>query len=211
MDLNPEEKDALQQLVNIAFSRTANSLAELTGHRIEISAPKVEICYIQELIDRLGELFLGEVATVHQVFGGTLSGNAMLILNQRGAAYLAELLTDGEAGHSGDLDISAQEVLTEVGNILLNACLGMFGNLLKVHVTFSVPELKIHQLKKLLSTIQVEDLALEYAVLIYTRFALRGGDISGCLAIVLGVASLERLLSALRAWREKVEHNTDRT
>ena len=29
------------------------------------------------------------------------------------------------------IDASAREVITEVGNILLNACLGTFGNLLK--------------------------------------------------------------------------------
>ena len=82
----------------------------------------------------------GEVASIHQVFGGPVAGDALLLLNHEGAVQLADLLTDGHAP-SNRLDESAREVLTEVGNILLNACLGMFGNLLDVHVSFSVPRL----------------------------------------------------------------------
>ena len=50
-------------------------------------------------------------------------------------------LTEGAtvAAITPNLDASGREVITEVGNIVLNACLGVFGNLLKVQVTFAVP------------------------------------------------------------------------
>ena len=86
------------------------------------------------------------VASVHQIFSGPVAGDALLILDQQSAAILKELLTN-EPALPLAIDASAREVLTEVGNILLNACLGTFGNLLKVQVSFSVPHLTLETLE----------------------------------------------------------------
>ena len=110
-----------------------------------------------------------EVATVHQIFSGPVAGDALLILNYDGALLLADLL----CAHQNDtsrLDPSGQEALTEVGNILLNACLGMFGNLLKVHVSFSVPRLHLEKLDELLSSIMIGSEELRYVLSFQQRF-----------------------------------------
>ena len=86
-----------------------------------------------------------EVASVHQIFSGPVGGDALLILDHAAAGMLKELLTN-EPPLPLPIDASAREVLTEVGNILLNACLGTFGNLLQVQVSFSVPHLNLDTL-----------------------------------------------------------------
>ena len=50
MILTPYQKDGLTELVNISFSRAAASLAELTGQRIGLSVPQVDVYPIGELI-----------------------------------------------------------------------------------------------------------------------------------------------------------------
>ena len=97
---------------------------------------------IDELGEALERVVQGDVASVHQIFSGPVAGDALLILDHTGAAMLKELLTN-EPALPLSIDASAREVLTEVGNILLNACLGTFGNLLKVQVSFSVPHLNL--------------------------------------------------------------------
>ncbi len=94
------------------------------------------------------------MASVHQIFTGPVAGDALLILDQAGAAILKELLTN-EPALPLSIDASAREVITEVGNILLNACLGTFGNLLKVQVSFSVPQLSIESLGAILESLRV--------------------------------------------------------
>jgi len=37
--LTDDQKDAVTELVNIAFSRTAAALSELTGNRVELTVP----------------------------------------------------------------------------------------------------------------------------------------------------------------------------
>jgi chemotaxis protein CheC len=205
VELTEQQKDALSELINIAFSRTAASLSELTGHRVLLDVPKVSIFPINELSTALKEFLPAEVATVHQVFSGPVTGDALLLLNYDGAVTLTDLLTD-ERVKSERLNTSAREVITEVGNILLNACLGMFGNLLQVHVSFSVPRLHLETLDALLRSMMVESAGLRYALVVYTAFHLRDSAVSGYLVIALNVASLDRLIQEAENWEERQGH-----
>jgi len=201
MELTERQKDALTELINMAFSRTAASLSELTGHRVVLEQPTVAIYPIEELSTALGEFLPAEIATVHQVFSGAVTGDALLLLSYDGAVMLTDLLTD-DRSKSDRLDASDREVLTEVGNILLNACLGMFGNLLQVHVTFSVPRLHLETLDALLRTLVIEKEGLRYALVVYTAFRMRDSAVSGYLVIALNVASLDRLIQEADKWQE---------
>ncbi len=200
MVLTEKQGDAIAELINIAFARTASSLSEMSGYRVFLDAPAVEVQPIHDLPQAM-ELMVGdEVATVHQIFSGPVAGDALLILNYDGAILLADLLcAQNETSH---LDPSGQEALTEVGNILLNACLGMFGNMLEVHVSFSVPRLHLEKLDELLSSITIGSEELRYAVVVSTAFHIRESAISGHLVIVLGVSSLDRLIRAIEAWEQ---------
>ena len=202
MELTDRQKDALSELINIAFSRTAASLSELTGHRVLLDVPEVAIFPIDELAEALSAFLPAEVATVHQVFTGPVTGDALLLMNYDGAITLTDLLTD-ERSASERLNTSAREVLTEVGNILLNACLGMFGNLLQVHVSFSVPRLHLETLDALLRSLAIGQEGLRYALVVYTAFRLRDSAVSGYLVIALNVASLDRLIQEAEAWEER--------
>lgn len=199
MRLTERQADALSELINIAFARTGAALSELTGHRVILNPPEVAVYRSEELRPALAKFVPGDVASIHQVFAGPVAGDALLLLNYEGAVHLTDLLTDGHKP-SGYLDESAREVLTEVGNILLNACLGMFGNLLKVHVTFSVPRLHLETLEELIGSITAGKTDLHYALVVYTAFHIRDSSVTGFLVIVLSVASLDRLIHEVDAW-----------
>ncbi len=203
MELTEQQTDALTELINIAFSRTAAALSEITGQRVLIGLPQVAICPIGELTTTLSQFIEGQVTSIHQVFSGPVGGDALLLLNREGASALSDLLTGGD-GQTGRLDASAREVLTEVGNILLNACLGIFGDLLQVHLRFAVPLLHLEELDGLLKSVVVGKDELQYALVVHTTFSLRDSTIGGYLVIVLGVTSLDRLIHAAETWEESV-------
>lgn len=199
MKLTERQRDALSELINIAFARTGAALSELTGHRVMLNPPEVAVYQAVELRPALAKFVPGDVASIHQVFAGPVAGDALLLLNYEGAVQLTDLLTD-ENNHSAYLDESAREVLTEVGNILLNACLGMFGNLLNVHVTFSVPRLHLETLDELIQSITTGKTGMHYALVVYTAFQIRHSSVKGFLVIVLSVDSLDRLIQEVDAW-----------
>jgi chemotaxis protein CheC len=196
--LTERQSDALSELINIAFARTGAALSELTGHRVVLNPPAVAVYRTKELRGALAKFVPGDVASIHQVFAGPVAGDALLILNYEGAVHLTDLLTD-EHKSSAFLDESAREVLTEVGNILLNACLGMFGNLLNVRVTFSVPRLHLETLDELIASTTNKP-EMHYALVVYTAFQLRDSSVKGFLVIVLSVTSLDRLIQEVDAW-----------
>jgi chemotaxis protein CheC len=196
------QEDALIELINIGFGRAAASLSKLTGHRVQLEVPQITMCPIDEMADRLRPLLANEVATVHQIFSGPVDGDALLVLDQNSAAILKELLTS-EPALPLDIDRSAREVVTEIGNIVLNACLGTFGNLLKVQVSFSVPHLTLDTLESVVGSIAVDREGLRYALIIHSSFRLRNSSLTGYLVIVLGVSSIERLIHALERWERE--------
>lgn len=201
-ELTTAQHDALVELLNIGFGRAAASLSQLTGHRVVLEVPHVSVHPIAALDTALSTLVTQEIATVHQIFSGPVAGDALLILGHEAAGTLKELLTD-EAALPLSVDASAREILTEVGNILLNACLGSFGNLLNVQVSFSVPHLNLDTLRGLLRSLLINREGLQYALVVHAGFRLRDAEVTGYLVIVLSVTSLDRLLRSLEAWENK--------
>jgi chemotaxis protein CheC len=202
MELSYVQKDALTELINIGYGRAAGALSELTGYRINLEVPRVGMHPIEDVGQQLGRLVEGEVACVNQVFSGPLAGNALLLLDERAAIMLSELLTD-DVSPSHSFDSGAREIITEVGNILLNALLGVFGNLLQVQISFAVPRLRVDTIDTVMQSITVREEELRYALLIHTRFRLRASNVTGYLIIVLGITSLDRMLVELEKWEER--------
>jgi chemotaxis protein CheC len=202
MEFSDTQKDALIELLNIGFGRAAASLSQLTNQRVLLEVPQVSVHPIAELQAVLWPLIRDEVASVHQIFSGPVAGDALLVLDYAAAGVLKELLTD-EAPLPLPMDASAREVLTEVGNILLNACLGTFGNILDVQVSFSVPRLNLDTLQEVLRSLMVKQEGLRYALIVHAGFRLRDNEVTGYLVIVLSVSSLDRLIQAVEEWEQR--------
>lgn len=191
MIISEKQKDALTELVNISFSKSANALSELTGQRVSLDVPRVNIYPVAELSAALGEMVENEFASVHQLFKGKISGDAMLLINTKSSLILTDLLIDQPIGTSKEFDSSTREVLVEVGNIILNSCLGMFGNLLEVQFTFSVPQLKLNSISDMMTSLNTGVETIRYALFIYMGFRLKESNIDGYLVVVLGVNSMD--------------------
>lgn len=202
MQLTETQQDAVTELINIAFSRAAASLSQLTNSRVDLEVPEVSVHQVTAISHAVRGFVSGEVATVHQVFTGPVAGDAFLLLNFDGAVHLVDLLTGTETSPR-TLGASAREVVTEVGNILMNACLGVFGNLLQVRFSFSVPRLSLDDLTSMMRSLVIDDVELQHALVVGARFRVRGSEVTGCLILVLGIASLELFIQAVEQWVER--------
>ncbi|HEY3964580.1 MAG TPA: hypothetical protein VGM05_08540 [Planctomycetaceae bacterium] len=201
MLLSEQQRDILTELINVAFSRTAASLSVLAGSRVDLDVPAVTVHPIAGLPQAIERFVTGELATVHQIFTGPVAGDALLLLNQSGAMTLVALLTGTETSVVR-LSASDKEVLSEVGNILLTACLGIFGDILQVRFSFNVPSLQLDATEMLLKSLTVGKDQLQHALIVGARFRLQASEVTGCLVIVLGVASFDQLMRAAEKWAE---------
>ena len=202
MQLNEVQHDALVELINIGFGRAGASLSRLTGHRVLLEVPEVSIHPMDALDDVLRTVVEDEVASVHQIFSGPIAGDALLLLDPVAASTLKELLTS-EPALPLALDVSTREVLTEVGNIVLNACLGTFGNLLKLPIGFSVPDINVATVRSVLDSLTSAQESFRYALVVTAGFRLREAEVTGYVVIVLSVQSLNRLIEAVEDWEKR--------
>ncbi|MGH7995647.1 MAG: chemotaxis protein CheC, partial [Opitutaceae bacterium] len=154
MELTAAQNDALTELINIGYGRAAGTLSELTGYRVTLEVPRIRMYKIEQVAPLLSRLIEGDVVAVNQFFSGAIGGNALLLLDEPAALALSRLMSDDDSLLTSDPD--GREIITEVGNILLNVCLGAFGNLLQVQVRFAVPKLQVSAVGKVLESITVE-------------------------------------------------------
>lgn len=199
MDLTDQQKDALCELINIGFGRAASALSILVGQRVIIEAPFVTLYPLREMDDVLNTLANGELTSVHQVFSGRISGTAILLMDSNSSAALTDLLSGGNGDQPGGINETDRAAMEETGNILLNAFTGSFGNLLQVHISFTVPQVRYLSLNNMINTLLIDQRELEYALVVRVNFQLTAGNVNGYVLIVMGIQSMEMLLDSMRA------------
>lgn len=200
MNLTLDQKDALTEVIHIGYGRAAAALSAMTHQRVQLLAPRLDVIPVSDLRLHLAESLGQKVACVNQTFLGPINGHAMLLFEQSAALELSKILDETAA--KGVLDGHARDIITETGNILLNACLGVFGSMMRVQMSFAVPSLHVDDTVSFLGSIVTEDEPLQHAVVVETEFSLRETNVNGAMLIVLGVTSLDRVLKELDSWRE---------
>lgn len=204
MELTVEDNDALTELLNIGYGRAAGALAELTGYRIVLEVPNVGIHNIEAIGPELQRAINAEAVSVHQAFSGVVSGTALVVLDRTSALTLVDLLNE-RTERPEDFDLNANETITEVGNIVLNATLGVFANLLKIRMNFHVPLLRIDSSPNIVATIANGSTEMPWhGLMIHTRFTVKTNSVTGYMVIILGTSSLDRLLNEVRTWGRQV-------
>jgi chemotaxis protein CheC len=187
--------DDLCRLVNAAFRQAAVSLTELTTAPVKLQATRLSIQPASDLSFVSLDCEEGVLATVHQFFDGGFAGDALFLLNKEDAGTLAELLAQE---HNGDnlLDTSGREAVTEVGNIIFNACLGVFSEMLRSYLSFSLPRLHLCSLEKTLRSLLVPQRESRSSVAVWLEMEIQRVTISGYLLLVMGDRSLRQVLGS---------------
>ncbi len=195
MLLNQTNQDALVRLMQQSIARASAALSTLLGQPIELHASDVRVLRLNELPSFLAARLDGELINVHMTVEGALECAAALLFSSQSAAEFVHLLTR-QPTTPQSLTISQREVLHEVGNILLNACLGFLGNHLGVKLTYNLPHLDIDDLSMLLAHFSSATHENRLVILARNVFQLNTGSATGYSIIMLNKESLNRLLTS---------------
>ena len=192
------QQEALAEVLNISVGRAASALSDLTGSPVQLKAPQVGLYAVDELELRMGQVASGPVTGVHQVFTGAFSGDALLAFPVHLAEKLVHLVIH-RLGLQGQLLESDLTTLMEIGNLVINAVLGTFGEMLQTELSFSVPDITVQTLSQVVRSITRHQLMMvQYFLLVQVRFLIDHDAIAGHLLLLIGVDSVELLLEAIR-------------
>src|SRR4051812_29717906 len=93
--------DALREVANIGAGHAATALSTLTGTRIMISVPMVNVVPPGEFIPELGDDV--EVVAVQMMMSGSISGRTIFVLATNAGLRLAERMLRRSRGTSPSL------------------------------------------------------------------------------------------------------------
>jgi chemotaxis protein CheC len=200
LGLDELEVDALTELVNLGVGRAAVALRELVGEQVFLSVPALSVLSKVEAANSMRGPDGGHLIAVRQAFDGEFSGRALLIFPEANSLELVRAVA-GDHLSLGDIADLEDEALAEIGNIILNSCMGTVSNLLQRSLTMSLPEILRGQ------GVDFFDLSnpTEADVVLFIRinFSLQGREISGYVALVMDLPSLAILKSLVAAFIER--------
>lgn len=198
--LSELELDSLQEIMNMAFGQAAADLAEVVDVFVQLNAPRVQLLTINELQQHLISTIPSYETSrvVEQHYRGEGEGVALLIFPHGAEHQLVSLFQPehDELLESDTILELEREVLMEVGNILIGACIGRLFDLLKRGVTYLPP----HSTNGHAFTGLVESGGFaedDFAIMIQTCFNFEDREVSGHLFLVNRQSSLHALRSAL--------------
>jgi chemotaxis protein CheC len=202
-----EEKDILQEVMNIAFGQASADLAGVIDIFVLLSVPEIKVLKGSDLSDYLcNELKPATtVNIIEQSFLGKFSGQALLAFPAGAEKELLHLFTNDQEPHGQDIDIDTleTETLLEVGNILIGACIGKIAELLKDVVAYDPPHITARNIT--LDGCNSPIPAESFAISIRTMFRFEQQNVEGYLFLIANQSSIDWLKKALIAFLESFE------
>lgn len=189
-----EQKDALQEIHNIAMGQAGKSLAEAFGTFIHLSIPTIHILSSREITrciaNNIGQDI--DVSVVRQSFSGTMQGESFLIFDKQDYQTLSKLLD-----HHGDLTPETEtELLLDISNILIGAFQACISDIMSVEVSVAPPVLLAKSIE--IGNLRLADINKSgQFVMIEIAFRMDNKGASCHLAQLLPNQSIETLKSAL--------------
>lgn len=140
--LSPERMDALKEVANIGAGHAATALSMMTGARIMIDVPTINVAPLDELIPGIADEGT-EVVSVLMDMSGSLHGHTLLALPLVTARRLSDLMLRRERRPGGRLDPLEESALKEAGNILGGAYMTALSEFLGMTLLPSPPRLTV--------------------------------------------------------------------
>jgi len=196
--LTGDQRDALQELTNIAMGQAGSSLATLLDAFVDLSVPRIRVVEVIELPTTLAEL-VGKnilVSAVRQSFQGYLRGEAIIIFGEPGTHALADLM-----GYEGELEASGQaELLLDVANVLSGACLGGMMEQIRnfsetqeaVDLSFSMPSIMARDVPAQ-DIIDPEKVQWTHSLLLEVNFTIKDRNFVAHLTMLMPEDGIEKI------------------
>lgn len=199
--LTSDHRDALQEIVNIGIGAAGAGLATVLNSFVQLSVPSIRQIRWSELGAALssGAWADRRVSAVRQAFYNRMEGEVVVLFDAQGCHELADLL-----GHVGDVGTAQrQELLLDVSNILVGACLNGIAGQLRARIGYSAPRILCED-QSIAKVFETHEPKTDGALLIHIDFSLEARSFACQLVIFMPGASLVPLRASLDDFLESL-------
>ncbi|WDE11454.1 chemotaxis protein CheC [Thalassomonas haliotis] len=193
LELTEFQQDAVAELLNIGMGKAAASLSEMVKQKVDLSIPSVEIMLRHLAVDHIRDTVGNEVTAVKETFKGTFWGDAFLLFPESQSLELVRALLQEDGLPLDMLSEMEQEALTEVGNIILNACLGSLANIFEQSFHCDLPRYAQGACDIIFNRNLVAARSADAVLLVRMNFSLKANNVNGLLTLMMDVESMQAL------------------
>ena len=182
--LSEDEKDVLQELMNVAYGNATAVVAEMLDAFATLSIPKIKVIKTSELLKEFGNKKESSYFFSTQAFIGEFSGESAFFINDKSAKNLAKHLEIDE-----DDDLS--DAILELTNVLTSSLTTRLAQEMDTQVSYSLPSIS----KVPLSEIEHVKTFKQYSqvIVIETELNFQDQSIKGDIFILTKDGSIEWL------------------
>ena len=199
------QQDVISELFNIGMGSAAASLSQMVGETVTLSVPSGEYIAQEKAVERIQNIVGSQQVTgVKESFKGSFWGDALLIFPESRSRELVRALLKDEELPLETITEMEQEALTEVGNIILNACLGSLANILKQNLIYGLPEYTQGDCSELLRSKNTEQQENDGLLLLHMDFILQQTNLNGYLTLLMNVDSVNALSEQIDLYLEEI-------
>lgn len=199
--LSPDEHDLVVELMNIGVGKAAASLSQIANDEVTLCVPKLEFLSYEEADRAFNERLSVALSGVSQEFKGFIGGVATLLFPE---ARSLDLVTAMLGEELDDIELDAeleQEVLSELGNILLNNCLSTIANILGESLHTDLPSTFHIESNNLLTYLCNGAESKSVIVMLLTiDFNLKHKDLAGHLVFTIDFSIVDTFQQALQKY-----------
>ncbi len=194
LNMSEEQRDALQEVTNVAMGQAGDRLARLLDTFVMLSIPRIHILEPQDIAMTLQSIDTHEsLSGVCQGFiGGGIAGEAIVLYNDTSFTDLARLLQ-----FDGDLDEQAErELLMDTTNVLFGACIKGLAEQIDMIFSFGPPTV-LGQHQQLSELFDPATSVWRHALVTEINYKLEGYNVNCDLLIIMTDDSIARLLNKI--------------
>ncbi len=192
--------DALREVANIGAGHAATALSQLTKQGIMITVPEITVTRIEDVPDLMGDADAAVVAVLMHMLGD-LTGRTLLMLPEREALVLCDLLNRRELGVTQEFGEMEQSSVKEAANILGGAYMNALADFMGMMLLPSVPSLVVDLAGAVLTTAYLNfGHERDFVLCVQTDFVFQkvGYTLSGQFLLLPDSASLKAIFDAIR-------------
>jgi len=194
------ELDALGEVMNISFGAASADLAEVMDIFINLKIPYVKAIKVLALPSYIRDEIndFENCSVIEQKYHGDINGVALLIFPYGAEKELVSYFQqpDNIRYESDEFIELEREVLMEIGNILIGACIGKLCELIKSRITYFPPDIiKGKDLENLFIHSNLDDGDL--SITLKTHFNFEDRKIEGNMFLLNNKESIPNLKKAL--------------
>lgn len=201
--LNEDQLDLLKEMFNLGVGKAAASLSKLANNKYEVvlSLPKLQMMTLGEMIRILSNESNDNFSSVSQKYSGPFAGTAHMLYSHSASLRLVSIMLGNNIPQDQLSDLE-RDALMEIGNVLLNACLGALSSMFDDEIETELPTLQ---------TGSPEDILLSengninsQIIFIRSEFHIKEENLKGYISLFLETDKLKKLLECIDRYNEKL-------